>query len=122
MPQVFKSSSSSIETVEKQLGRQSEEIQAKITKKWGKNSEAKRGVVEKTQNQNGVTFLSDLKMQGKSLLCSWTSTISVFYYTCRYSLIILSMFWLSNVYLSFLTKIWSAYLVKISLIKFCKIK
>ena len=42
-----------------------DEIRAKMTKKWKKNYEAKYGVVEWIQNQNGVVFFSNLKVQRK---------------------------------------------------------
>ena len=46
-------------------GRYLDEIRDKITKKWKNKCEAKYGVAEKMQNQNGVVFLSDLKIQSK---------------------------------------------------------
>ena len=48
-------------------GRHLDEIWAKMTKKEKKNCKANYGVVEKIQNQNGVVFFSNLKMQCKLL-------------------------------------------------------
>ena len=45
-----------------------DEIRAKTTKKRKKNYEAKYGVVEWIQNQNGVVFFSNLKVQRKWFL------------------------------------------------------
>ena len=42
-------------------GKHLDEISAKMVKKWKKNCEAKHGVVEKSQNQNGVVFFSNVK-------------------------------------------------------------
>ena len=49
-------------------GKCLDENRAKMTKKWKKNCVAKYGVVEESQNQNGVVFFSNLKLVAKIVL------------------------------------------------------
>ena len=67
-----------------------DEIRVKVTKRWGKNCEAKHGLVEESQNQNGVVFFSKLKHAAKIVLVKLD-----IHYTCKYSLTILRTYTVS---------------------------
>ena len=61
-------------------------FEQKMELEIGKNTQ-KQWCMRKFKTKMASVFFSDLKMQGKSLQCSGTSsTILDYYYTCKYSL------------------------------------